>query len=135
MLRRALNRDDATMSDCAESELASDIAAAVYRYGAAAVDVLRQCRDEGRLRGESLCAALKELGYIDDPSSRTQRRALLVEALRSSDADTRHAAARGLVCLEDPDALDALGEAVAAERNDLVKAEMQDAVNCSQRPA
>ena len=93
-----------------------------------------QCRDEGRLRGEALISALEELGYIDDPSSQVQRRALLVEALRSSDADTRHAAARGLVSLEDPAALGHLGEALAVERNDLVEAEMQDAIDCSQPP-
>ena len=135
MLRRALRSDHATMADCAESEWVSVIAAAVYTYGAVAVGVLRQCRDEGILRGVSLCAALEELGYIDELSSQTQRRALLVEGLRSSDSDTRHAAAQGLVFLEDGEAVDALHVAVAVERNDLVKAQMQEAVDCSLRPA
>ena len=105
---------------------------AVYRYGVISVDLLRQYRSEGFLQGERLAGALEELGYIEDESSRAQRRSLLVDALSELDPDIRQAAAQGLTYLADAAAREELLTAVRSEQNPLVKAQMEDAIeSCS----
>ena len=72
---------------------------------------------------------MEELGDIDEPSSHSKRRALLVEALASPDSDTRHSAATGLARLADPTASGDMAATLDREQNDLIKSEMQDALD------
>ena len=135
ILRDALDNFEMRTFECRHFEWTGDIATAVYKYGAAAVETLRKYRDEGSLRGDALVDALDHLGRIRDLSSQPQRRALLVEALSAPDAEIRYAAATGLIFLRDSAALEDLHEALAVEDRDLVKVLMGAAIDASQPPA
>ena len=107
------------------------VSGAVYRYGAIAVDLLRQHWREGLLRGQRLSDTLEELGYVEDPSSHSQRSALLIEALSMPDPDIRYAAAQGLTFLADPGAVNRLLDASEQEKNLMVRGQIEEAIEFS----
>ena len=100
-LRSSLRSGQTSDSFACPSPWLDTVSGAVYRYGVISVDLLRQYRSEGFLQGERLAVALEELGYIEDESSRSQRRSLLVDALSELDPHIRQAAAQGLTYLAD----------------------------------
>ena len=110
-----------------------EVGAVVYTYGSAAIDLLRSYWDDGILSVTALGEALHELGYVDDDSSHESRRALLVDVLADADPDLRYAAGQGLVYLADPAALPRLTSAMRAERNPIVRAQIEDAINAAKR--
>ena len=127
-LRAALRRAQTAEGSEYLAEWADEVSAAIYIHGVTAVRLLREYWREGSLRGEALGECLTELGYGDEPSSQSERRSLLVDALSSLDAEVRHAAAQGLLYLGDSSALDGLLRAKGSEPNRMVRAEIEDAI-------
>ena len=101
-----------------------EVGEAVYAYGVVAVELLREYWSGGWLKGNALCDALVELGYVDEPSSHRERRTLLVDALKDGDPQIRHSAARGLYHLADREALQDLSGASSVEKYPLVKSQI-----------
>ena len=130
-LRLVQGRDSLTH----QSPWLDAVRGAVYRYGVVAVDLLRQYWLEGVLQGQNLAGTLEELGYVEDRSSQSERCTFLVEALSVRDPDIRHAAAQGLTFFADAGALDHLVQASERERNLMVKAQIEEAIECSRLTA
>ena len=134
-LRSSLRLVQGSDSLTPQSPWLDAVSGAVYRYGVIAVDLLRQYWREGVLRGQRLADTLEELGYVEDRSSQSQRCTLLVEALTVPDPDIRHAAAQGLAFLADAGAVNHLSNASEREKNLMVKAQIEEAIECSRLTA
>ena len=131
-LRASLKRAETLDSIEDEPCWSEDICGALSRYGTVAVELLRQYWNKGYIRGELLAETLERLGRTDEWSSRSARRAFLVDALSVSESEIRYAAVNGLILMGDTSALNILRTAEQNERNPLVKTLIEDAVRFSQ---
>jgi hypothetical protein len=100
----------------AESQLGRDVQEFVRRHPVSGPEALRDAILAGNIASEAAWEALRWLGCMEHPQSRAARLRLLENCLQSSSATARDGAALGLAAIDDPHAIPALREAIAAER-------------------
>lgn len=129
-------RDD-VFEDGMESEFSRALVVCIERGGISAVAAIREIVTGGHANEEIVGEALRWMGLMDQPSTRTTRRRALENALISPSARVRDGAALGLAFMDDPAAIPSLKKAIGEEdldglRRDLeqVLAQLEDTRKC-----
>jgi HEAT repeat protein len=131
------NGRDEVFEDGMESEFSRALVDSVERGGISAVEAIREIVASGHANEEVVGEALRWMGLMDQPSTRTARRRALENALVSPAARVRDGAALGLAFMDDPAAIPSLKRAIEKEesdglRHDLkqVLAQLEDTRKC-----
>ncbi|MGB0383434.1 MAG: HEAT repeat domain-containing protein [Ardenticatenaceae bacterium] len=98
-----------------ESQFSRQLISLVERYGEQAIEPIIRLIVNEQVNPEVAAEALRWLGEIEEPLSRSSRRWLLERTLYSSSSRVRDGAILGLASLDDPHAIPYLRQAIEQE--------------------
>ena len=114
------NAQDEVFADGMDSRLSHALDHAVKLHGTYAVNAIERVIRFDSPNAEIVGETLRQIGWIDDPSSQTDRLRILIKYLDSSDPRIRDAASLGIAALDDPAALPAVRKAMGRERSPML---------------
>jgi len=119
--------------DGMDNEFSKELTRLVRQYGNAAIDVMAYLTLSEKVNVEVLSEALRSLGEIHHPQSRSYRLWLLGMGLRSSSYWVRDGASLGLASLDDPLAIPRLRQAIQQEQIKELRESMGKVLNQLER--
>ena len=116
--------EEESFEDGVESEFSRQLMSLVKRFGNVVIDIISSLIDFQQVNGEVASVALRTLGEMVHPLSRTQRLRLLMTMLSSPSVWVRDGAALGLAWIDDPAAIPDLENAIERETIEELRRDM-----------
>ena len=124
-----VNATDEVFEDGNESAFSRALIAVIHTYGQMAIRALEQIMQYEQINIEVMAEAVQQFGSIVDRNSHESRLTILVTYLRSSDARLRDAASIGLSDMDDPNAIQAVLDAIMVESSHSLRRNLQLVLN------